>query len=156
MSAIRVISAIILVLAGGAAVAADFTLNIPLRVENTVIWRIGISCSVYENELLDDGRMGGTYGVQIGSGSAGVDMVDGSFDGTVTVEVNADTGTYPALARSYICDLRAYWPLEPDKGFQQGVGDIVIHPGRFQESYEERSGYLLESAVTSVRGRIEQ
>ncbi len=156
MNSIRAVPAIVLTLVGSTAVAADFTFNIPLSVENTVIWRIGIQCAVYENELLDDGRMGGTYGVQIGIGSASVDIVDGSFDGTVTVEVDADAGTYPALARSYVCDLQASWPLEPDKGFVQGAGDVTIHPGRFEENYEARSGYLLESAITSIRGRIEQ
>ncbi len=156
MKPTRFALAVSMALFGSSALAADFTFNIPLRVENTVIWRINISCSVYENELLDDGRMGGTHGVRVGSGSVGVEMVDGSFDGVVTVEVDAEPGTYPALARSYWCQLSASWPVDPEAGYQPGVGSVAIHPGRFQESYEERSGYRLESVTTSIRGRIEQ
>ncbi len=141
--------------AGSAADAADFTIHVPVEIENTIIWTIGVKCDVYENEYAD-GRIGGTSQLLIGRGSASATVVDGDFNGTLTVTVDADTGKLPALAQSYWCSLSASWPLDPEVGFQQGVGDISASPGNFKRIYEERGGRVLLSYVTTVKGPINQ
>jgi hypothetical protein len=135
--------------------AADFTFHVPVEIENTIIWGISVKCTVHENEFVD-GRFGGTGMLLIGRGSASATVVDGDFNGTLVVTVDAETGKLPALARSYSCQLSASWPLDPEVGYQQGVGDILASPGNFKRVYEEKGGRMLLSHVTTVNGPINQ
>ena len=134
--------------------AADFTFNIPVQIENSIIWRIHIRCSVYENEMSSAGRIEGTTQL-VGQATVSLDITDGEFDDTVTVEVDADPGRYPALARSYSCALSAQWPYDPDVGFQPG-GSHGASPDNFRDVYESRGGRILETLENKVYGRIEQ
>lgn len=92
--------------AASAVDAADFTLQVPVEIVNTIIWTISVGCTVLENEYVD-GRIGGTSMLLIGRGSAFATVVDGDFNGTLTVTVDADTGKLSALAKSYSCSLSA-------------------------------------------------
>ena len=135
---------------------ADFTFHVPVNIENTILWDISVSCTVIENELLDDGRMAAGSMRLIGRGSTSATVVDGDFNGTLTVLVNAEAGTLPALARSYSCRLTGGWPKNPEVGYEPGVGSWGASGAGFRRAYEENGGRMLLSVTATLRGRIEQ
>lgn len=156
MRPLRIATAIPILLVCGAVSAADFTFNVPVRIENSIIWTIYVSCYVIENEIDSAGSNVDGVTRLIGDGSTRVELTDGEFDGIVTVEVDADAGRYPALARAYRCNLRATWPFDPEVGYLPGGGGVAASPDNFRRVYEERGGRVLETLENKVYGRIEQ
>lgn len=139
--------ALILSLAGAtAASAADFTFNIPLRVENVPSMEtVTVKC------LVSSVRVGEPYaagrGNVVGQGQTTVRPVDGGYNGVVRVEVNA-SGINPASsAQSYSCNLSA-------SGAATTGATYAASPGNFADVYERATGHTLDRTTLSTRANF--
>lgn len=148
--------ALIVLIFSNAVSAADFTFNVPVRIENSVIWRIHVTCYVFENEIGSGGRSLDGAWRPVGDARTSIDITNGEFDGVVTVEVDADPGAFPSLARSYHCNMSASWPYDPEQGFTSGGGGFFASPDNFESVYEDRAGRTLTTMENEVHGSIPQ
>lgn len=128
--------------ASGAAGAADFTFNIPLRIENVPsVVSVAIECAVSRLRVGEPYPFGGTN--VVGRGSTVVHPVGGRYNGTVRVVVNA-TGINPAAsAQSYLCSMRA-------SGRATTGAAYAASSGNMKEVYERATGHVLDRHVTKV------
>src|SRR6476661_4224535 len=103
---LRAYMAIGAVLSGAPASAADFTFNVPVRIENmrnaNEAW---VSCDLFQ----------GTLGSRrsVGFGRTEVPIHSGAYTGTVAVNVNAASGFIATDADSWGCFLIYEWAM-PD------------------------------------------
>lgn len=123
--------------------AADFTLEVPLRVANVPTMH-----TVYVECLVSRSPTGGAAGSDIvGRGSRMVTLAGGRYDGTVTVEINA-TGINPAAsARSYRCSARGL-------GTASTGATYAAQSGNFRDVYERATGHTLDRLTVNVSGPL--
>ena len=130
----------------GAAAAADFTLDVPLRVENAPsLSRITVDCMVSRVRLEDPYRSGSTN--VIGRGSATVPVTGGRFDGTVTVEINNTSIIPSSEARSYSCALTG-------NGTARTGAPYAASPDNFRSVYETATGQTLDRLTAHARANL--
>jgi hypothetical protein len=106
-----------LLLAPLTATAADFTFNVPVNVQNQNenIDRGEVQCNVLRAQQTSQNRSIG-QGVQFFT----LDN-SGSFQGTLTIAIFANTDEDPAEARSYTCELK-FRDINGDLAGQSGLG----------------------------------
>src|SRR5688500_8616488 len=104
-TATRIAAAAILLASPGAAAAADFTLDVPVRIQNVPsLSMLYVECLVSRAAIGEPGAAGGTN--VVGRGSASTPVSGGSYDGTLTIEID-NVGIIPSSsARSYRCSMR--------------------------------------------------
>jgi hypothetical protein len=128
------------------AVAADFTLDVPVRLENVPsISRVTINCLV-SRQLLEGDTPSGLANV-IGRGQAVIDVVGGRYDGTVTIEIE-NTGFIPSsAARSYSCSMDAVGRATTGAGY-------TASSGNFEDIYQTATGQRLERFTTTAMANL--
>ena len=104
-------------LAGTPALAADFTFEIPLTIENVPDGAFAnLSCYVSKLTVRDPGPSASVQNV-IGRAEKRVDLVNGSYHGKVVIEFSADAGKKPADGHSWKCYLSAIAMNRPQGGY---------------------------------------
>jgi hypothetical protein len=127
------------------AVAADFTFEVPVEIENIPSATLAIvSCTVSSARPGDPYPFGG--GNVVGRGTASIEISDGRHRDTAVVEVNA-TGLNPASsARQYACNLTL-------SGRSVTGATYAASPTNARSVYERASGgHQLDRLVTTVEG----
>lgn len=113
-------------LIGAPAAAADFTLDVPVSVQNVpLLTQVQVDCYV---SVLPAGTSGAAADSNvIGRGSATVDAPGGTYNGTVTVAVENRGILRSVDARSYHCDLngRGRSPSGTDVAFEGSWSNLV-------------------------------
>ena len=128
------------------ALAADFTFDVPVSLANVPSGqRLTVSCYVSKAALDEPTRAGGTN--VVGRGSAAVPIVNGNFDGVVTVEVNAEGLNPAASGRSYTCSMAMSGTARTGSAYRASVDN-------FARVYEDATGTALESVKTSVSANL--
>jgi hypothetical protein len=126
-------------LLAGPAAAADFTLDVPVRLENVPsMTEARVSCLISRIPIGGDGISQERH--VLGRGSARVPVADGRYDGTVTVEINNSSIIQSSEARSYVCSLDA-------SGRSRTGVPYTASSGNFEEVYETATGQRLERAA---------
>jgi hypothetical protein len=127
--------------AAAPASAADFTFDVPVRVENLPsLTTIRVRCSVQTAEP-DRHILGNGY-------SAYVSVTGGRFEGTIMVEVNNDDAFIPSSdARIFDCALIG-------EGTSRTGRVYALSPSYFVETYERATGHTIVTANNQVRGTI--
>ena len=97
-----------------AAVATDYTFNVPVRVENmtnaTEAW---VTCGIYQGTLATKR--------EIGFGRTDIHLASGAYSGTVAVNVNASPGYTATDADSWGCGLVYIWNMPDGTSFTRSV-----------------------------------
>ena len=127
-----------------AASAADFTFDVPLRLQNVPsVNTARISCVVYRSAL-------GTVETgpnRIGRADVDIPISGGAYDGNVTVEVD-NSGIIPSSeARSYSCYIYALGTSRTGTTYGASYGN-------FRAVYDVATGHTLDRLVPVVRGSI--
>ena len=136
-------SSLVAVLASTAASAADFTLNVPLRIENVPsMTRVTVNCLVSKQPVSGHSHAAGTN--IVGRGSQTVNIVDGRYTGTARVEINASGINPAASGQSYTCSLSGW-------GSARTGATYAASPSNFQSVYETATGHTLDRVTTSTR-----
>jgi hypothetical protein len=130
----------------GAAAAADFTFDVPVRVQNAPgLETLYVNCRV--SRVPSDGATPWAGSNVIGEARASVFVRSGNYDGTVTVEVE-NRGIIPSSsARSYSCSLDGVARAATGRG-------VVLSSGTFRDGYETVTGHRLDRLTTRVRGDL--
>lgn len=128
-----------------AAAAADFTFDVPVRIENAPSMTTAyIDCVVWRAAV---GEVYSGPGNMMGRGGTSVPVTGGRYEGTVTIEVNA-SGIIPAAdARSYSCSLRAV-------GTSRSGTTYSAMPDNFRTVYETATGQTLTLANNQTRANL--
>ena len=140
MTRIRLLAALVTAIAATPVSAADFTFDVPVQVQNLPsMHTLFLSCTIYT------AYPGGTI---IGRGNSGnFPMTGGSYEGTMTIEVNAD-GIRPASeARAYSCSLEGLGTARTGSTYRSS-------PDNFRRVYETATGHMLSLATNTVRGTV--
>lgn len=142
----RLAPAVALLLTAIPAAAADFTINVPVTLENMpAARRILVVCTVYDND-----RSGGDTRSVVGSGSSPwFDVTGGRHSATIRVEFNAEVSRGPSAARSYSCNLQVQGVRADGRPFDSGYTALA-------GSWREITGQTLSVTPegTVVRGAI--
>ncbi len=127
--------------AAAPASAADFTFDVPVRVENMPsLTTIQVQCAVYTAD-----RAGRILGVAV---SPWVRVTGGRFEGTIAVEVNNDDAFTPSIdARTYRCGLTGIGTSRTGRDFRMSLENFV-------ETYQRATGHTIAIANHQVRGTI--
>jgi hypothetical protein len=127
--------------------AADFTLTVPLRLENVpTIESLTIDCRVSIEPVGGRSPMA-SYNL-VGSGSALVGPIrDGHYSGNVTVEVVARGVHPPSSAKSYSCSISAR--VRATTG-----GVVLASSDSFRRTYETATGHTLDSVAAVTSGNF--
>jgi hypothetical protein len=127
-------------------VAADFTLDVPVRVQNVPsLINLTVDCYVSRVLTTDPYPAGGTN--VIGRGSASTPVSGGSFDGTLTIEID-NTGIIPSSsARSYSCAMRGAGRATTGAGY-------TASSGNFAAVIETATGQTLDRATVTTRANL--
>ena len=138
--------AITALIAATPVAAADFTLDVPVRLQNLpALTSVGVDC------LISRVAPGGPYAAGgtnvIGRGSAPVPISGGSFDGTVTVEIDNSSIIPSSEARSYICSMRG-------SGRATTGTTYTASSGNFQDVYQTATGQTLDRVMVHAEGSI--
>lgn len=140
MTRIRLIAAFAAFAAASPASAADFTFDVPVSVQNLpsmhTLWR---NCTIYT--AYPGGRIIGR------AESRSIPTIGGSYEGTVTIEVNASGITPASEARAYACSLRG-------NGTARTGSTYAASPDNFAEVYPTATGHSLSRANNTVRGPL--
>jgi hypothetical protein len=129
-----------------AAAAADFTLDVPVRIENVPSMTTAtVTCQI---SRIAAGAGGASAGRHIlGRGSARIPVVDGRFDGTVTIEID-NTSIIPSSdARSFSCYMDA-------SGRSRTGVTYAASPGNFEEVYQTATGQRLDRAAVTLEAGL--
>lgn len=122
------------------AAAADFTFDVPVRVQNLPsMHTLSLRCIIYT-----------AYpgGYIMGRGSSGnFPITGGNFEGTLTIEVNADGIRTASEARAYSCSLEGLGTARTGSTYRSS-------PDNFQSVYETATGHTLVRAINTVRGTL--
>lgn len=130
----------------GAATAADFTFDVPVHLENVPsMTAVAVECLVSRVALGGPYAAGGTN--VIGRGSASIAVSGGSYDGTVSVEVNNSSIIPSSEARSYICSMRA-------AGTARTGATYAASTDNFGSVYELATGQTLERLVVRAEAGL--
>ena len=140
MNRTRLIAAVALSALAAPAAAADFTFDVPVRVQNVPsMHTLYLSCSVWT--AYPDDRL-------VGRGSSPpIPTTGGSYEGTVTIEVNATGITPAAEARVYNCALEGSGTALTGSTYRSS-------PDNFRAVYERATGHTLVTATNQVRGTL--
>lgn len=126
--------------AAAPASAADFTFDIPVSVQNLPsMHTLFVECSVFT------AFPGGALIANRRSGP--IAMTGGNYEGTVTVEVNADGLILASEARVYRCSLEG-------QGTARTGATYSSSPDTFESIYELATGHTLLRVNNLVRGTI--
>ena len=133
------------VLLGGPAVAADFTLDVPVSVQNVpLLTQVQVDCYV---SVLPAGTTGAAADSNvIGRGSATVDAPGGTYEGTVTVAVENRGVLRSVDARSYHCDLNG-------RGRSPAGTDVALE-GSWSNAIQRMTGSPLVSETTWTEANL--
>jgi|CXWL01.1.fsa_nt_gi hypothetical protein len=122
--------------------ADDFTFTVPVRVENMrLAENVRVNCSVIED-------LPTPHAITIG-GSAPVPLVDGAFNGTVTVVVNVSRGWTRADADRWECGLVYTWRMPDGTLFNRS-----LYPGERNTQFTRYTGQAVASSTLSVGGPV--
>jgi hypothetical protein len=138
-------AALAMLIIGAPAVAADFTFNVPVIIENMPAARqFQVLCAAYDTA---DGT--GTAVNTIGSwGSPRITVSGGRYSGPpVTVEFSAVDTRAPSEARSYSCNVVIFGVSPDGRAFEAG-GSV------FASTWRARTGQTVTLDPAYVRGPI--
>ena len=139
-TAIRLLAALTAVACAAPCVAADFTFDVPVRVDNLPsLTSIAVNCVVYT------AYPGGS--IIAVNRSAPVPVSGGSYAGTIVVEVNNAGLTPSSDARAYSCALTG-------EGTGRTGTRYGLSPDNFADVYARATGHSLVSPNNRVRGPI--
>jgi hypothetical protein len=128
------------------AIAADFTLDVPVRLVNTPgIETLYVECLISRVEAGGVSAAGGSNVVARGRQS--VPISGGSYEGTVTVEMDNSSIVPSSEARSYICSMRGVGTARTGTAF-------TASSGNFADVYLTAMGITLDSVRTTVQGNL--
>jgi hypothetical protein len=131
----------LLALAPASALGADFTFRVPVTLSNVPsVTSIRVDCEVWTGAASGGGSL-------IGTAFTIVPISDGSFSGSVTVEVAASGALTPDQARWYSCWLTAM-------GHSRTGAEYGASAGSMQAVYESATGTTLTSVRSTVSGPI--
>jgi hypothetical protein len=130
----------IVVAVAAPASAADFTFDVPVRVQNVPsMHTLYLSCTIYT------AYPGGTIMARGESGN--FPITGGAYEGTVTIEVNADGIRPAAEARAYACSLEGLGTARTGATYRSSASN-------FRSAYETATGHTLTTANNTVRGTV--
>ena len=115
--------AIPILIAAIPAVAADFTINVPVTIENMPAARqFQVYCSTY-----DTAEGGGSPVNIVGQGtSARIDIPDGRYSGPpVAIEFNSSETRGPSEARSYGCYISIFGVRPDGRSFEAAYFALI-------------------------------
>jgi hypothetical protein len=140
------LAALVLLSVTAPAAAADFTINVPVTIDNMPAARqLQVLCSAYDTT---DGT--GDARNVIGSfSSPRLPVSGGRYSGTVTVTFNADAGRLPSLARSYACYVNIFGAMADGREFEAAYMGL---PSLWQTATGQR--VTVEPSTMVVRGTI--
>ena len=122
------------------AAAVDFTFTVPVRIERmahvTSAW---VTCNV----------LPGTRTISVGD-RTNIPLVDGSYSGTVTVDVDTGTAFLPEDASRWVCSLNYAWRM-PD-GSTASIS--VLRPEERNPLYTRYTGQEVVSSSLAAEGTI--
>ena len=97
---VPLLAAILSVFPSTFSYAADFTIQVPVRLNNlhASVFAGSVWCAVRSSPV-------GVVGASVGQGFTRFTITSGSFNRTVVVQFNARPGADPGRARSYDCSL---------------------------------------------------
>lgn len=122
------------------ASAADFTFDVPVRVENLPsVTTLAVQCAVYT--AYPGGRI-----ISVAR-SPGVTVSGGSYDGTIMVEVDNRGITPSSDARAYRCSLIG-------EGTARTGTRYSMSPDNFVEAYQRATAHMIVTANNQVGGPI--
>ena len=133
-------------LASPCAVAADFTFDVPVVIENVPsATTAAISCVV--SIAPPDGTSAFAGSNVVGRGETSVAITGGAYRGTVTVEVNATGVNLPSAARSYICSMGLLGQSLTGVRYRASSGNA-------RDAYSRATGLTVDRLVMIASGRL--
>ena len=134
-------------LASPCAVAADFTFDVPVVIENVPsATTAAISCVV--SIVPPDGPSAAFADSNVvGRGETSVAITGGAYRGTVTVEVNATGVNLPSAARSYICSMGLLGRSLTGVRYRASSGNA-------RDAYSRATGLTVDRLVMIASGRL--
>ncbi len=139
-TAIRLLAALTAAACAAPAGAADFTFDVPVRVDNLPsLTSIAVQCAVYT--AYPGGRI-----IEVAR-SGPVTVSGGRYEGTVTVEVTNRSLTPSTDARAYRCSLVGVGTARTGSGY-------TLSPDNFVDVYARATGHSLVTANNQIGGPI--
>ena len=133
-------------LASPCAVAADFTFDVPVVIENVPsATTAAISCVV--SIVPPDGPSALAGANVVGRGETNVAITGGAYRGTVTVEVNATGLNLPSAARSYTCSMGLLGRSLTGVLYRASSGNA-------RDAYSRATGLTVDRLVMIARGPL--
>ncbi|OGQ80915.1 MAG: hypothetical protein A3F90_00685 [Deltaproteobacteria bacterium RIFCSPLOWO2_12_FULL_60_19] len=130
-------------IAAAPAAAVDFTINIPVTLENMpAARRVEVNCTAQRTA---DGST--EPGSIVGSGSGSAAVSDGRFSGTITVAFNASASAPPGLARSYSCIIMVHGIASDGRAFFSSYNGLA-------DAWVAATGQRITVEPTWVSGRL--
>lgn len=139
-TALRLLAVLTGIASAAPGIAADFTFDVPVRVENLPsVTTLAVQCAVYT--AYPGGRI-----ISVAR-SPGVTVSGGSYDATIMVEVDNRSITPSSDARAYRCSLIG-------EGTARTGTRYSMSPDNFVEAYQRATAHTLVTANNQVGGPI--